>query len=221
MSIFSILWIMLAAASGGLEAFTLVKNRKGTLSQTLRRNIKPVRIASAVGWLGFAGWFFYHIWFAAPSGTQPLFSAHRPPVTRPAATCMARAGGVLPDPTCQPGATNPLVTQATIHQTICVSGWTTTVRPPASYTTALKIKQMKAYGLSGSTTQYEEDHLIPLEVGGDPRSPLNLWPEPRAGAQGAGVKDLEENRLKHEVCAGTLTLAAAQQAISADWRSAP
>src|SRR6266568_764855 len=35
----------------------------------------------------------------------------------------------LPDPSCQPGDYNPDVTQSTIDTTICVSGWTATVRP--------------------------------------------------------------------------------------------
>ncbi|MBV8598859.1 MAG: hypothetical protein JO017_08565, partial [Actinobacteria bacterium] len=37
---------------------------------------------------------------------------------------------VLASPTLTPGATNPDVTQATIGSTICVRGWTATVRPP-------------------------------------------------------------------------------------------
>ena len=37
---------------------------------------------------------------------------------------------------------NPAVTQSTIDQTICVSGWTATVRPPESNTESLKRKQI-------------------------------------------------------------------------------
>src|ERR1035437_3182978 len=60
----------------------------------------------------------------------------------PAGVSAAAAPGVLrtglPSHTLTPGALNPAVTQATIGMTICVSGWTTTVRPPTSYTTPLK-----------------------------------------------------------------------------------
>jgi hypothetical protein len=35
----------------------------------------------------------------------------------------------VPDLTPPPGALNPAVTQATISQTICMRGWTRTVRP--------------------------------------------------------------------------------------------
>jgi hypothetical protein len=37
---------------------------------------------------------------------------------------------------------------------------------------------------------FEEDHFIPLAVGGSPRSPKNLWPEPYEGKFG-GVSQLE------------------------------
>lgn len=101
-----------------------------------------------------------------------------------------------------------------------VSGYSTMIRPPASYTDQLKIQQMRAYGLTGTTADYEEDHLIPLEVGGDPRDPRNLWPEPRGGKPNAGEKDRLENYLHAQVCAGRMMLADAQHAIATDWVSA-
>lgn len=65
-----------------------------------------------------------------------------------AQTCHYRAHGpaVLPDPTCTPGVDNPAVTQATIKQTICKSGWTKTVRPDESVTNKIKAASMVAYG---------------------------------------------------------------------------
>jgi hypothetical protein len=147
---------------------------------------------------------------AAPSSALPtsLTSA-------PAVTCHAR--GPLPDPSCTPGALNPRVTQATIGTTICVSGWTGTIRPPTSYTNALKVEQMRAYGLTGVPADYEEDHLLPLELGGDPRDPRNLWPQPRVSTDGAAAKDALENKLKRLVCAGALQLVDAQQCVIVDW----
>ena len=53
------------------------------------------------------------------------------------ATPDALAQSALPDPARTPGALNPEVTQATIGATICVRGWTQTVRPPQAYTRAL------------------------------------------------------------------------------------
>lgn len=118
------------------------------------------------------------------------------------------SGAVLADPVRTPGVLNPDVTQATIGSTICVSGWTRTVRPPVSYTNDLKLRQMRAYGETGSPSSYQEDHLVSLELGGNPTDPRNLWPEPYPRA--ADV-DKIENELNAEVCSGKLTLAGAQQ----------
>lgn len=129
-----------------------------------------------------------------------------------------------PDPKLTPGALNPAVTQATIGSTICVSGWTATIRPSSSFTDGLKVQQIAQYGYSDTkTASYEEDHLISLELGGAPADPRNLWPEPYTASladgrsSGAHVKDGFETKLKGEVCAGTITLAAAQSEIGDHW----
>jgi hypothetical protein len=119
---------------------------------------------------------------------------------------------ILPNRTRTPGVTNPAVKQGTIRTTICVSRWMDTVRPPVSYTNTLKLKQMSQYGDKGKPTAYEEDYLIPLELGGAPRNPRNLWPEPHSQSKHS---DALETALKHKVCHGTLTLAAARKQILA------
>ncbi len=125
---------------------------------------------------------------------------------------------MLPDVTCTPGAADPRVTQDNIHQTICVSGYTKTVRPSSSYTTSLKIQQIKEYGYSDTNkSDYEEDHLISLELGGAPSDIKNLWPEPGASPN---PKDTIENKLHSLVCSGTIQLAEAQRRISTDWTTA-
>ena len=106
-----------------------------------------------------------------------------------------------------PGVLNPDVTQANIASTICKPGWTRTIRPPTGYTNDLKVKQMRAYGVGGSATQYQEDHLISLELGGHPTDPRNLWPEPYPRASDV---DSIENDLNTKVCSGRLSLEAAQ-----------
>lgn len=131
----------------------------------------------------------------------------------------AVAAVVLPLSAVTPGATNPAVTQANIQQTICKANYTATIRPPASYTTKLKISQLagayKAF-TDKAPASYEEDHLISLEIGGNPTDPKNLWPQPYAGT-GARIKDQVENKLHDLVCAGKLPLADAQKAISTNW----
>jgi hypothetical protein len=67
---------------------------------------------------------------------------------------------------------------------------------------------------------YEEEHLIPLELGGNPTDPRNLWPEPYAKSipdGGARAKDEVENYLHKQVCAGVIPLQTAQQEIASDW----
>jgi hypothetical protein len=117
---------------------------------------------------------------------------------------------ILPDPKITPGALNPKVRQSTIKKTICRSGWTKTIRPPTSYTNALKIQQMVLYGETGSPSEYEEDHFIPLELGGAPKNPKNLWPEPHSQSK---LSDPLENQLKQKVCKGLMKLKKARAAI--------
>lgn len=130
--------------------------------------------------------------------------------------------GVKADRRCTPSALNPTVTQATIHSTICVPGWTATIRPPQAVTEPQKFSSMRAYGIPtspGHAGLYEFDHLVPLELGGAPDDTGNLWPEAHAGARGSFVKDREENALHAAVCSGRSTLAAAVAKILRDWRS--
>jgi hypothetical protein len=97
---------------------------------------------------------------------------------------------------------NPNVSFATRASTICKTGWTATVRPPASYTSPLKAQQIAAEHLSGSPSAYEEDHRLPLEGGGFPggagTDTHNLSPEAHPASF---TKDSAENQLKQQLCA--------------------
>ena len=112
------------------------------------------------------------------------------------------------DPVRTPGVVNPDVTQETIGSTICVRGWTRTIRPPTDYTNLLKARQMREYGVRGPPSDFQEDHLISLELGGHPTDPRNLWPEPYPRASEV---DRVENELNDKVCSGELTLREAQE----------
>jgi len=150
------------------------------------------------------------------------------------------ASAVEPDAAFTPGETNPVVTQATIGRTICVSGWTATVRPPESYTEQIKhledgaggvvTYQGVSYSVHGfeladhNISDFELDHLVPLEIGGSPADPRNLWLEPyeapkgpAAPGTGSQTKDKVENAARVAVCAGRLTLADAQREMAANW----
>jgi hypothetical protein len=125
------------------------------------------------------------------------------------------AAGSLPDPACTPGAIDPAVTQSNLRSTICRPGYTATVRPSASETNRWKRVAEQAYGVPDDGEEY--DHLVSLELGGA-NATSNLWPEPGTIPND---KDAVENRLHREVCSGQITLAAAQEAIAADWTTAP
>ncbi|MFD9965319.1 hypothetical protein [Amycolatopsis sp. NPDC058986] len=162
----------------------------------------------------------------APIGAVSVVMALAAPVSASAesattaATC-SQADLPLPDPACTPGVTNPDVTQGTIGSTICVSGWTSTIRPPTSYTNALKRQGIADYGYSDTNlADYEEDHFLPLELGGAPKDPKNLWPEPHSGDENSYSKDSVENAVKKAVCAGKVTLADAQHAMLTNWTTA-
>lgn len=138
-------------------------------------------------------------------------------------------GLALPDPTCTPGAVDPAVTQDNLRQTLCRSGgYTASIRPPQAVTDAYKKVARAAYSSPGSSSDYELDHLVPLGLGGA-SSASNLWPERNAGdphdfdrrsSGGTNAKDGVESRLNRAVCAGEVSLSAAQNAVATNWFTA-
>jgi hypothetical protein len=162
----------------------------------------------------------------APSGLVYSTASGHVVQRQPAAgSCHAVGRGLYarPDPRCTPGAVNPAVTQATISSTVCRSGWTATVRPPASITEPEKFASMAAYSLRGSASVYEYDHDVPLELGGAVNDPRNLWPEPDYATRSGfylNPKDRLENALKRMVCRNAMTLAQAQRLIASNWVAA-
>ncbi len=116
--------------------------------------------------------------------------------------------GLLPDPACTPGA---IFAGATVSQ-ICTPGYSSSVR---NVPESLKQSVYAEYGIeSHAPGSYEVDHLVSLELGGN-NSVANLWPEISPGYH---EKDEIENRLHDAVCAGSLSLRAAQQEIARNWR---
>ena len=153
-----------------------------------------------------------------PIGPGPTNYIEQP--QPPPGTCHYRTaanGETLPDPNCTPGAISPKVTQDTLATTICRTGYTKSIRPPLSITEIEKRENAAAYGYTGSLKDVEYDHLVPLEVGGDPNDARNQWIEPGASPN---PKDGVESRLHELVCEGRVPLAAAQEAIATDWTTA-
>ena len=179
----------------------------------MRNRKSPVAFLIAVLALLVVAWFI-RTQFPSPGTKSPHGGE----------AVQARVGppDIYPDPARTPGAINPDITQENIRETICNPRWSTkSIRPEASYTNRLKIEQIGEYGYSDSRLKdYEEDHFIPLELGGNPTDPRNLWPEPFETSIPAGsahAKDKVENYLHAEVCSGSLTLDQAQREIAEDW----
>jgi hypothetical protein len=162
---------------------------------------------------------------APPTSLAPQPPSVSSPVAGPsAAGCTLH--GADPDPACTPGTLNPAVTDASIGSTICVPGYTTRVRPPDAESEHLKVLAARAYGFTGPLSAVEGDHLVPLELGGNPESGddiSNFWDEPHqltgpdGGPAGSFVKDGYENWLHGEVCRGSMTLADARGRIVRGW----
>ncbi len=126
-----------------------------------------------------------------------------------AATCMIN--GSLPDPACTPGA---VFTNATAEE-ICTPGYSRSVR---SVSQKIHEYAFTEYGFSYPQAYgaFEVDHLIPLELGGN-NDIANLFPEAADPQPGFHEKDLVENYLHEEMCAGRVELRAAQNLIANDW----
>jgi len=149
----------------------------------------------------------------APTTTVGAVTSTSTPVTTPVTLPVTIGTTGVPAPAVAAGGVpadmlNPAVTQATIGTTICVAGYTATIRPSTSVTGRIKARQIIAYGYPDQTIgSYTEDHVIALEVGGASAAESNLWPQ-LAGP--AGSDDNLENSLHTQLCKGTVTLAAAQ-----------
>lgn len=156
-----------------------------------------------------------------PTNAQARSHHHRDDQIEGQYRAVAPAQAALPNSGMTPGALNPAVTQSTLDSTICRhGGYTKSIRPPGEYTSNLKRRQIVQYGYDDRRmADYEEDHLISLELGGSPADPRNLWPQPHhvIGGWGSFVKDQLENRLHTMVCRREITLVQAQQGIAHNW----
>ena len=166
---------------------------------------------------------------AIGAGPQTHYTIERQP---PAGSCHytvvdAAMGEYLPDPKCTPGAISPAVTQDNLASTICKKGYTKSVRPPEDVTDAEKAANAASYSYTGSLKTAEYDHFIPLELGGDPNDPRNLWVEPNDATATTvnNPKDGVESSLNYLVCNAIhgkpyLPLAKAQELIATNWTTA-
>jgi hypothetical protein len=141
--------------------------------------------------------------------------SNQPPTVQPPISsgqrCTNHDG--LPDSTCTPGAV-----RTTDLASICHGGSTKQYRPSTTYTNRLKQQQIVEYGyVDTNLSDYEEDHLISLELGGDGTNPKNLWPEPHTGPFNGFDKDKVENWLHKQICTNAISVEDAQKGIAENW----
>ena len=135
-----------------------------------------------------------------------------------ACAALAQHNPALPLASITPGTIDPYVTPQNLQSTVCVRGYTASVRPDKRVTNRIKREQIRQYRYADTNPQnYEQDHLIPLSIGGSPSDPQNLWPQPRKGEWGAEHKNDLEFVVYKLVCQGKLPLAEAQQRIARNW----
>ncbi len=150
---------------------------------------------------------------AAPAGSAGNAAGRSVRLARRSRTS-ACVRGALPDRRCSPGAYSSGLTT----QVICSPAFRTgPIRNvPQSEKSAVEREYgmaVRAYGRS-----LEIDHIVSLELGGS-NDIANLFPERGSGSANYHDKDKLENRLHRMVCAGELTLRAAQRGIAADWKA--
>jgi hypothetical protein len=122
--------------------------------------------------------------------------------------------GPRPDRQCSPGAYYSGLTRTAL----CSSAFRTgTIRNvPESEKHQVEVEYGMVPRSYGRTI--EIDHIVSLELGGS-NDIANLYPEPGLGLASYHVKDRLENKLHDLVCAGTMTLHAAQAAIASNWET--
>ncbi|CAB3808919.1 hypothetical protein LMG28688_06878 [Paraburkholderia caffeinitolerans] len=110
------------------------------------------------------------------------------------------------------------VTQESVAETICRPGYADTVAPPFNETMAQKGRLLAARGIdSDEGVAYALDRRVPILLGGSPDAAANFDLLPWGGHAGERRKSLLAVRLKRCVCAGRISLAQAQAAISGNW----
>lgn len=131
----------------------------------------------------------------------------------------------LPDPKITPG-----LERATDKTDIYICGTTKGTRHSTKeirkkLTQSIKEKVYVQYHLKSHTDgqcngvkQFcQVDHLVSLELGGNPDDLSNLWVQPYEGEWNAHDKDRLENELHKQVCLGNMDLVDVQNRIKTNW----
>ena len=147
------------------------------------------------------------------SGTsQTTISVGRTVKLAPRTQTSSCTRGPRPDRQCSPGAYYGGLTRTVLCSSAFRTGSIRNV--PDSEKHQVEVEYGMAPRSYGRTI--EIDHIVSLELGGS-NDIANLYPEPGSGPASYHVKDRLENELHDLVCAGTMTLHAAQAGIASNW----
>ncbi len=134
------------------------------------------------------------------------------------AVCAAEPPPYFPDNATTPGLANRKVTQGNINKTICNARWLKAQQPSAGYLDKEKNRQLARVTFANTDPKaFEEDHRIPIELGGHPRDAKNLWPQSTTIEWNAAAKNKLETYVHGEVCAKRMKLADARAIFQRDW----
>jgi hypothetical protein len=209
------LWAVVAAVAlavpsvtaGSTPAGATARCRDGTYSFSQHRSGTCSHHGGVAAWLTGAGSP------TTPGGSAPASVGHSV-LLAPRTRTSGWRRGPEPDRHCSPGAYYSGLTAAVI----CAPGFrTATIRDvPQSEKFAVE----REYGMPARPYGHtiEIDHIVALELGGS-NDITNLFPEPGSGPADYHVKDQLENRAHDLVCAGRLSLRAAQSQMAGDWEA--
>jgi hypothetical protein len=167
---------------------------------------------------------------SAPQATTPSPTSTVPPTSTGAqATTVITAnrtdcrwrryhdGAIGPDPSCAPGELSTGVTGNT-GETVCNQAWiaaASRLQPSATTLEQLLIE----YQLPGNPATYALARVIPVQDGGSPTSPSNLYPLPLYGYGGQQTRGAVADELHDEICSHKITVAQATTTLEGDWLS--
>jgi hypothetical protein len=116
-----------------------------------------------------------------------------------------------------PGATNPIITQATVASTICKPAYVNKIKSQISKKTSTEV--FAEYAIAKKMrSHYAIDHLVPSNLGGT-NALTNLWPIPLKGTATPQRKAAVDAAVHKSMCAGFISLATAQGLFNASWHS--
>ena len=140
-----------------------------------------------------------------PVGPGPTNYTEQPQPTPGACHYRTAANGqILPDPNCTPGAISPKVTPDTLDTTICKTGYTKSIRPPASITEIEKRENAAAYGYTGSLKDVDTTISCHLNLAGTRTIPATcgsnpVHPQTRKTASNLGCMSLSAKAECHSL----------------------